>query len=136
MAVLSTMLAHGTDLVRQSQLTMARRDDRHISDAFETLPTALLSGSDELMSLDIEEDNIVQSTSHPHIGKWRTHADDFAPTSQTGHINAHGQPRTRGPQNIVWHCSECGDGPYSYWQNVCMACDHKKCGYCQQEETS
>jgi hypothetical protein len=125
------MQVYSTDFGRQSRLAVARRDDRHISDAFETLPTALLSGSDELMSLDIEDDN----TSHLLRGKWHTHADDFVPTFQMGYDNAHGQPRTRGPTTIVWYCSECGDGPYGMWQNICQRCTHVVCGSCVKEET-
>ncbi|KAH5288114.1 hypothetical protein HBI24_004480 [Parastagonospora nodorum] len=52
----------------------------------------------------------------------------------------HGKPvrgtKQCGPTNIVWYCSECGDGPYGIWQNVCDACNHKRCGSCQCEETS
>ncbi|EAT89596.1 hypothetical protein SNOG_02865 [Parastagonospora nodorum SN15] len=85
---------------------MARCDDRNISDAFETLPTTLLSGSDEPSALDLEDDSIVQPTVHLHGGKWHMQTDDFATTSQMGHVDAHGQPRTRGPTTIVWYCSE------------------------------
>lgn len=40
----------------------------------------------------------------------------------------------RSPKSILWHCSECGDGPYGHWQNVCMRCEHKMCNHCAQEE--
>jgi hypothetical protein len=33
-----------------------------------------------------------------------------------------------GPK--VWHCSECGDGPYGSWQPCCQACGHGKCSSC------
>ncbi|KAH3919643.1 hypothetical protein HBI56_029340 [Parastagonospora nodorum] len=134
MAVLSTMHVCNTALVSQSQLTMARCDDRNISDAFETLPTTLLSGSDEPSALDLEDDSIVQPTVHLHGGKWHMQTDDFATTSQMGHVDAHGQPRTRGPTTIVWYCSECRDGPLGIWQNVCPSCSHIICGYCDKEE--
>jgi hypothetical protein len=48
--------------------------------------------------------------------------------------NDHQQPLTDGPSTFVWHCSECGDGPYGSWQPACVACDHKKCSLCVVEE--
>jgi rubrerythrin len=38
-----------------------------------------------------------------------------------------------GLDNFVWHCSECGDGPYLSWQVVCVACGHQKCNGCEEE---
>jgi hypothetical protein len=46
----------------------------------------------------------------------------------------YGVPKARKAE-VVWHCSECGDGPYGTWQSVCQSCRHIKCGSCQQEET-
>ena len=128
------MLIYKTDLIRQSQLAVAHGDEQHVPGTPGTLLAAPLGGSDQPMSLDLEVDNIVQFASHLHSGKRHMHAGDFAPTSQMGPMNAHGQPQTRGPRTFVWFCSECGDGPYSSWQNACVACDHKKCGYCPQED--
>jgi hypothetical protein len=34
---------------------------------------------------------------------------------------------------MVWYCSECGDGPNSYWRDQCIICDHKKCRFCNEE---
>jgi hypothetical protein len=39
-----------------------------------------------------------------------------------------------GPEEVVWFCSDCGDGPIGSWQNVCQACQHQRCGGCLQEE--
>ncbi|KAH5181816.1 hypothetical protein HBH76_157280 [Parastagonospora nodorum] len=33
----------------------------------------------------------------------------------------------------VWYCSECQDGPYSLWQNVCQSCSHARCSFCEEE---
>jgi hypothetical protein len=38
------------------------------------------------------------------------------------------------PENIVWFCSQCGDGPYGFWQKVCQYCSHVICGSCEKEE--
>jgi hypothetical protein len=43
------------------------------------------------------------------------------------------KPMTDGPE--VWHCSNCGDGPYGTWQVSCQNCGHAKCGACKVEET-
>jgi hypothetical protein len=45
------------------------------------------------------------------------------------------KPMTDGPDNIVWLCSECGDGPYGSWQPSCQACGHGKCSSCTVEVT-
>jgi hypothetical protein len=47
--------------------------------------------------------------------------------------NEHQKPLTDGPE--VWHCSECGDGPYLTWQVTCVACGHQKCSSCEVEAT-
>jgi hypothetical protein len=54
-----------------------------------------------------------------------------------GHFYAgygHRQTPTDGGKEKVWHCSDCGDGPYGTWQVSCQACGHKKCGSCEVEE--
>ena len=57
-------------------------------------------------------------------------------TRYSPHIVAHYQ-REHGPTDgdQVWFCSNCGDGPYGIWQNVCTKCSHGKCGNCRVEET-
>ncbi|KAF2791667.1 hypothetical protein K505DRAFT_63148 [Melanomma pulvis-pyrius CBS 109.77] len=35
---------------------------------------------------------------------------------------------------VVWFCSDCGDGPYGSWQNICQNCRHVKCGSCKEEK--
>jgi hypothetical protein len=48
----------------------------------------------------------------------------------------HQQPLADGPETtVVWHCSECGDGPYGRWQVSCQTCQHAKCSSCLEEET-
>jgi hypothetical protein len=39
-----------------------------------------------------------------------------------------------GPEDKVWFCSSCGDGPIGDWQNVCQSCQHQRCGGCHEEE--
>ena len=34
----------------------------------------------------------------------------------------------------MWFCSNCGEGPISSWQSVCVHCSHQKCGSCSVEE--
>ena len=33
-------------------------------------------------------------------------------------------------KNIVWFCSQCGDGPVAARQDVCVQCHHQKCADC------
>jgi len=47
--------------------------------------------------------------------------------------NNHGPAAADG--DLVWFCSECYDGPISYWQAICVQCSHQKCGSCRVEET-
>ncbi|OAL01057.1 hypothetical protein IQ06DRAFT_347130 [Phaeosphaeriaceae sp. SRC1lsM3a] len=42
--------------------------------------------------------------------------------------------RPEGTKVIIWHCSECGDGPYGSWQPACQSCGHGKCGSCKHTE--
>jgi hypothetical protein len=38
--------------------------------------------------------------------------------------------------STVWHCCQCGDGPYSTLLIMsCQNCPHRRCGYCQVETT-
>lgn len=36
--------------------------------------------------------------------------------------------------NIVWYCSECGDGPIGTWNSQCTSCGHLYCGSCHTED--
>ena len=37
--------------------------------------------------------------------------------------------------DLVWYCSDCGDGPIAIWENSCVACNHQKCYACREEQT-
>jgi hypothetical protein len=36
-------------------------------------------------------------------------------------------------KEIIWLCSNCGDGPIGIWQSCCTSCGHAKCGACMTE---
>lgn len=36
--------------------------------------------------------------------------------------------------NVVWYCSECGDGPIGTWNPQCTSCGHLYCGSCHTED--
>lgn len=42
--------------------------------------------------------------------------------------------RRKRTLHTVWHCSACGDGPYSDWQSSCQQCQHKRCQAFPEEE--
>jgi hypothetical protein len=43
----------------------------------------------------------------------------------------HEQEKTGKNWVTSWHCSECGDGPYGFWQVSCQRCSHPKCSFCE-----
>jgi hypothetical protein len=36
-------------------------------------------------------------------------------------------------QEVVWYCSNCGQGPTGSWQNCCASCNHVRCAGCTVE---
>ncbi|KAF1838197.1 hypothetical protein BDW02DRAFT_565233 [Decorospora gaudefroyi] len=34
----------------------------------------------------------------------------------------------------VWYCSNCRDGPFGDWQNICQCCGHQRCSSCWEEK--
>jgi hypothetical protein len=129
------MLVYNTSFVlQQPQRAVTPRDDLQILDHIE-IPWTPLGTSYELSSAELQEYNGEHTAGHLLSADLYTDID-FNPNTQMHPSHAHGQPRTRGSKNVVWHCCDCGDGPYSIWQNVCINCTHKRCNFCQKEETS
>jgi hypothetical protein len=133
MAVLSTMHIHNIVRAHQSQRTLANHDDHHVPNSIE-IPSTLFGAWDEPTYLGSPKYDDEQAVDRFMSGDWHNHLDAFNPNVLMRPTNIHGQPRTRGKKNLVWHCSECREGPYGTWQNVCTNCSHKRCSSCEVEE--
>jgi len=64
-----------------------------------------------------------------------TRIDFGGPTYSVTTAQGYGEGKRKWTiPNLVWHCSECGDGPYGDWQVSCQHCQHKKCSGCFMTE--
>lgn len=43
---------------------------------------------------------------------------------------------TKNSKEMVWFCSNCGDGPIRDWQTFCAICGHEQCSSCRVEDTN
>lgn len=47
----------------------------------------------------------------------------------------HQNNTTPSDGEVVWYCSDCGDGPLGSWYSACPMCNHKRCGGCTVQST-
>jgi len=85
------------------------------------------------------DDNAVASVLHadavalpvgPLFGGDHTSPFENYLDTETGH----GGGSAPADGDVVWFCSECGDGPIASWQNACVSCNHQKCCACRDEK--